>query len=77
MSHMGLVRRYDPKNEEALRQFAMPVELLPKLTSAPHNGGYRYFRAPNIVPIEHWRLSGQKRPPTGLAAKVLLFSRQR
>jgi hypothetical protein len=24
-------------------------------TSAPWSGGYRWFRSPNVIPIERWR----------------------
>jgi hypothetical protein len=58
---MAFVKCVDPRNEAALRQFALPVELLPR--SAQQLGGYRYFQAPNIVPIEHYRLSGRVAAP--------------
>lgn len=70
---MAFVKCVDPRNEAALRQFALPVELLPR--GAQQMGGYRYFRAPNIVPIEHYRLSGRTAAPIGPGG-VLPFPRR-
>jgi hypothetical protein len=71
---MALVKCVDPRNEAALRQFALPVELLPR--RAQQTGGYRYFQAPNVHPIEHYRLSGRAPAPTGLG-RVLPFPKRR
>lgn len=73
----ALVRRYVKDTEDFHRKFTLPYEDRTKHASTKWPGGYRWFRSPNVIPIEHWRLKGQKRPPIGLSAKVLLFSRQR
>jgi hypothetical protein len=70
---MALVKCVDPRDEETLRQYAMPAEFLPR-RAAP-NGGYRYFRAPNIIPIEHYRLSEPRRA-THFEHKVIPFRRK-
>jgi len=70
---MALVKCIDPRNEAALRQFALPAELLPR--RAP-TGGYRYFRAPNILPIEHYQLTGRAPAPIGLGV-VIPFRRNK
>jgi hypothetical protein len=56
---MALIKCVDPRDEETLRQFAMLAEYYQRRTVG--NGGYRYFRSPNIVPIEHYRLSEPSR----------------
>jgi hypothetical protein len=41
-----------------------------------HFGGYRYFLTPNIVPIEHYRLTGRALVPIGFGI-VLPFRPRR
>jgi len=42
-------------NESFLRSITFPEEDRHLFTTAPWNGGYRWFRSSNIVPIEHYR----------------------
>jgi hypothetical protein len=41
--------------EAFLRQFVFPEEDRHLFTTAPWRGGFRWFRSPNIVPIEFGR----------------------
>lgn len=42
--------------QDDLRQWTFPKEDRPLYTTQPwQGGGYRWFRSPNIVPIEQWR----------------------
>jgi hypothetical protein len=47
--------------DEDLRQFTFPEEDRPLYTTQAWQGGYRWFRSPNVVPIEQAR---QKRRTT-------------
>jgi hypothetical protein len=38
-----------------LRRIIFPEEDRHLFTTIPWRGGYRWFRSPNIVPIEQWR----------------------
>jgi hypothetical protein len=50
-----LVRRYSPQSEAFLRQIAIAEEDRRLFTAAPWSGGFRWFRSPNVVPIEYWQ----------------------
>jgi hypothetical protein len=50
-----VVRRYSSVDEAFLRLVIMPEEDRYLFTTSPWSGGFRWFRSPNIVPIEHWR----------------------
>lgn len=52
---MALIRRYDKSFEEFHRQFTLPQEDRMQHTDSPHAGGYRWFKSPNVVPIEYYR----------------------
>jgi hypothetical protein len=45
----------DPGKEDLLRQLTFPEEDRHLFTTAPWRGGFRWFRSPNVVPIEQWR----------------------
>jgi hypothetical protein len=60
-----LVRTYTPKAEAFWQKLVLAEEDRAALTSAKWKGGYRWFRSPNIVPIEHYR-----RPEALLQRKV-------
>jgi hypothetical protein len=51
----ALVRRYSKEDEDFLRKLTWPHEDWHRFTSAKWSGCYRWFRSPNVVPIEHWR----------------------
>jgi hypothetical protein len=46
--------------DEALQRWTFPEEDRQLYTTQPWQGGYRWFRSPNVVPIEQWR----RRKPT-------------
>jgi hypothetical protein len=43
------------EDESFLRSVTFPEEDRQLFTTAPWNGGYRWFRSPNVIPIEHRR----------------------
>jgi hypothetical protein len=51
----ALVRRYAKHTEDFHRELTLPQEDRHKVTSAPWSGGYRWFRSPNVTPIEYYR----------------------
>jgi hypothetical protein len=53
-----LIRRYTAEEEEFRRCFTFPQEEMRRFTSAPWGGGFRWFKAVNVIPIEWFR-----RPP--------------
>jgi hypothetical protein len=42
-------------DDSNLREWTFPEEDRALYTTAPWHGGYRWFRAPNVIPIEQWR----------------------
>ena len=50
---MATERRQE--NEEFLREWTIPEEDRAKYTTQPWSGEYRWFRSPNVIPIEQWR----------------------
>jgi hypothetical protein len=51
------VRNPNREMEEAfLRTIVFPEEDRHRFTTAPWRGEYRWFRSPNIIPIERWRV---------------------
>jgi hypothetical protein len=45
----------DAEDEAFLRKIIFPEEDRHLFTSTPWRGGYRWFRSPNVIPIEQWR----------------------
>jgi hypothetical protein len=45
----------DEDEEVFLRAITFPEEDRHRFTTAPWRGEYRWFRSPNVVPIEQWR----------------------
>jgi hypothetical protein len=45
----------DADDEAFFRDLTFPEEDRHLYTSAPWSGGYRWFRAENVVPLERWR----------------------
>jgi hypothetical protein len=41
--------------EEFMRALVFPEEDRHLFTKSPWRGGYRWFRSPNVIPIERWR----------------------
>ena len=50
-----LNRAWERDDEAFLRAFVFPVEDRRLYMSEPWRGTYRWFRSPNVIPIEHWR----------------------
>jgi hypothetical protein len=42
-------------DEAFLRKIIFPEEDRHLFRATPWNGGYRWFRSPNVVPLEQWR----------------------
>jgi hypothetical protein len=58
---MGMEKQQD--DEAFLREWTIPEEDRAKYTTQPWRGEYRWFRSPNVVPIEQWRR--RKQEPSG------------
>jgi len=69
---MVLVRRYQPDDEAFRRQLTFAEEDRHKFTSAPWSGGYRWFRSPNVTPIEYYRRPTVQVTPTKRAGRTTL-----
>jgi hypothetical protein len=54
---MGLVRSYSEEEVEFFRAVVIPEEDRRLFTSVPWRGEFRWFRSPNIIPMEKWRRS--------------------
>jgi hypothetical protein len=54
-----LVRVVDDEDEAFLRTLTRPEEDRHKRTGAKWNGGYRYFRAPNVLCFENFKRVGE------------------
>jgi hypothetical protein len=50
-----LVRRYSTDDEAFWQRIVFPEEDRHRFIRKPYDGGYRWFRSPNVIPIEHWR----------------------
>jgi hypothetical protein len=74
MAHARMM--LDP-DDELVRRLVVPEEDRRRLTSRPSGMACRWFRTPNIVPIEHYRLSGRPPAPVGLVGRVLPFPKRR
>jgi hypothetical protein len=55
MSSMNLVRTHTLEDEAFLRKVTFSEEDRRQYIGKPYTGGYRWFRNPHIIPIEHWR----------------------
>jgi hypothetical protein len=55
MSGRGMERRYSLEDEQFFREMMFPEEERPKYTSAEWDGSFRWFRAANVVCLEHYR----------------------
>jgi hypothetical protein len=63
-----ILRRYNLEDEAFLRQVVFPEEDRHRFTAAPWRGEFRWFRSPNVVPIEHYRRVGKEREGEPVAA---------
>lgn len=60
MAIQPVSRNSDPADEAFLRVLTFPEEDRIQWTTAPWRGGFRWFRSPNVVPLEKWRHSAGK-----------------
>ena len=51
----------EDEDEGFLRKVIFQEEDRHLYTSTPWRGGYRWFRSPNVIPIEQWRRSKSDR----------------
>jgi hypothetical protein len=58
-----LTDRESEEDEAFLRRIIFCEEDRRKFTSAPWTGGYRWFRSPNIIPIEQRRRRDSHKSP--------------
>jgi hypothetical protein len=52
----------DDEAEAFLRSITPPEEERRQYTSAPWGGGFRWFRSPNVIPIEQYRRRPESEP---------------
>ena len=55
-------RKHTDDDEEFLHQVIFPEEDRHKFTATPWRGGYRWFRSPNIIPLEYYRRGTKAKP---------------
>ena len=48
-------KRYSEQERAFFESMILPQDDLPKETWAKYQGGYRWFRAPNVIAIENYR----------------------
>ena len=48
------------EDEALMRKIIFPEEDRHLFTTTPWRGEYRWFRSPNIVPLERWRRSDRR-----------------
>ena len=46
--------KLSPDDETFFRQFVFPEEDRRAITSAPWRGEFRWFRSPNVIPLERY-----------------------
>jgi hypothetical protein len=51
----SIVRKYSLEDEAFFRRVVFPEEDRHLFTAASWHGGFRWFRAANVTPIEWWR----------------------
>jgi hypothetical protein len=56
-------KRHTVEDEQSLRQYVFCEEDRATLTGETLNGGYRWFRAENVVCLEHYRVAETKSAP--------------
>jgi hypothetical protein len=55
MANLVRAPNYSEADEQFWQQLVSPEEDRRLLTTTPWRGGFRWFRSPNIVPIEKYR----------------------
>jgi hypothetical protein len=49
-------------DEEFLRRMIFPEEDRHRFTATPWRGGYRWFKSPNVIPIERYKRAIETKP---------------
>jgi hypothetical protein len=49
-------------DEAFLRQLIFPEEDRHRFTATPWRGGFRWFRSPNVIPLEYYRRAVETKP---------------
>ena len=55
MATQSAIRNSDPTDEAFLRTMTFPEEERAQWTTSPWRGEFRWFRSPNIIPLERFR----------------------
>jgi hypothetical protein len=50
-----MINRYSAEDEQFFRSMMFPEEERSNFTSAKWDGSFRWFRAPNVICLEHYR----------------------
>jgi hypothetical protein len=50
-----LLRQYSDADEALMRSIVLPEEDRVRVTNTPWVGGYRWYRAPNVICLEQYR----------------------
>jgi hypothetical protein len=61
---MKLMRTYSEAEEAFWQKLTLPQDDLRRADRA-YSGGYRWFRDPNVLPMEHWRHERNDGPEVG------------
>jgi hypothetical protein len=48
------LRKYPKADEALMRSIVLPEEDRIRITNMPWAGGYRWFRSPNVIPLEQF-----------------------
>jgi hypothetical protein len=52
----------DDEDEAFLKRVTFCEEDRLRITATPWSGGFRWFKSPNVIPIEQWRKRHNSRP---------------
>jgi hypothetical protein len=55
MGEVLLIKRYTKKEKQFFREMMFPEEERQRYTTEPWDGGFRGFRASNVICLEHYR----------------------
>jgi hypothetical protein len=71
---MASMSAHHVDEQQSLRELTFPEEDRHLYTTAPWKGGYRWFRSPNIIPIEQCRQSGTRSGQKGNCPPRTMFA---
>ena len=55
-------KKHTDEDEAFLHQVIFAEEDRHRFTATPWRGGYRWFRSPNVIPLEHYRRGTETKP---------------